>query len=59
MIAGVHEAAEKYLSLAVSKVAECDAVRVLTKIACLVAAALVLQVVILVYVAFRLTTQRL
>lgn len=52
----VHELAEKYLGIAVSKVCESQTVKVLLKLVYAVACALILQVVILSYVAYVLTS---
>jgi len=56
MLTGVHDFAERYMSLAVSKLAESPVVRSFKAVLIAVAAALVLQVIILAYVAYRLSS---
>lgn len=51
----IHEVAEKYLGVAINKLTECDAMRTMLKLAYAVALALVLQVVILTFVAYKLS----
>jgi hypothetical protein len=48
---------DKYVALAAETFSHCEAVRALLKLVCLVAAALVLQVLILAYVAYRLSAR--
>lgn len=50
----LHEIAEKYVTLAVNKVAESAIVRSVLRLASLVACVLVVQVIILAYVAWKL-----
>jgi hypothetical protein len=47
--------AEKYLGVALCKLSECDAVKIVLRLIYAVALALVLQVLILTYVAYKLS----
>ena len=47
--------AGQYLGAALRKLSECDAVKILLRLVYAVAVALVLQVLILTYVAYKLT----
>ena len=52
----MHELAEKYLTVAIAKVCECDLVKTLVRLVYAVALALILQVLILTYLALRLSS---
>lgn len=47
--------ADKYLGAALSKISECDAVKIVLRLVYAVAVALILQVLILTYIAYKLT----
>lgn len=51
----MHGLAEKYFGAAMCKLSECDAVKIVLRLVYAVAIALVLQVLILTYVAYKLT----
>ena len=53
-IGAIQEIAERYLTLGIAKVAECDAVRALFKIVVTIAITMILQVCVLAFIAYKL-----
>ena len=53
-IGAIQEIAERYLTLGMRKVAECDAVRILFRLAVTVVIAMILQVCVLAFIAYKL-----
>lgn len=53
-IGAIQEIAERYMTLGIRKIAECDAVKILFRLAVTVVIATIVQVCVLAFIAYKL-----